>query len=73
MANPLFESMQPQQNGPFGMLSNLQNQINQLKSSGITDPNKKIQEMLNSGQISQQDYDAAVQKANYLKMMFGRK
>lgn len=36
-------------------------------------PQKTIQEMLNSGRISQAQYNDAVQKANMLKGMFGIK
>lgn len=72
MANPLYESMQPQNNNPFSMISDLRNQIQQLKATGV-DPNNKIQEMLNSGQISQQDYNNAVQRANQLQMLLGKR
>ena len=67
MANPLYQSMCQQAN-PF---SDLAGQIQRLKESGITDPNKKIQEMLNSGQISQQDYNRAVQRYQQMQAMFG--
>lgn len=72
MANPLFEQFgRNQNNGPFNMIQDLRNQITQLKNSGI-DPNRKIQEMLNSGQITQQQYNAAVQKAQQLQQLLGR-
>ena len=72
MANPIYESMQSKENNPFNMIANLKNQIQQLKATGI-DPNKKIQEMLNSGQITQQDYNNAVQRANQIQMIFGNR
>lgn len=74
MANPLYESMMQKQqnNGPFGFINNLRTQIQQLKSTGI-DPNQKIQEMLNSGQVSQEQYNSAVQKAQQLQQLLGRK
>lgn len=66
MANPLFEQM-TQRN----QLADLKNQIQQLKNTGI-DPNQKIQELLNSGQVSQEQYNAAVQRAQQLRQLLGR-
>lgn len=66
MANPLFEQM-TQRN----QLMDLKNQIQQLKNTGI-DPNQKIQELLNSGQVSQEQYNAAVQRAQQLRQLLGR-
>lgn len=65
MANELFN-----QYGPSNQIQALQSQINQLKSTGI-DPNQKIQEMLNSGQVSQQQYNYAVQRAQQLQQLLG--
>ena len=65
MANPLFEQM-TQRN----QLVDLKNQIQQLKNTGI-DPNQKIQELLNSGQVSQEQYNAAVQRAQQLRQLLG--
>lgn len=66
MANPLFEQMNQR-----NQLADLKNQIQQLKNTGI-DPNQKIQELLNSGQVSQEQYNAAVQRAQQLRQFLGR-
>jgi uncharacterized coiled-coil DUF342 family protein len=66
MANPLFEQMNQR-----NQLMDLKNQIQQLKNTGI-DPNQKIQELLNSGQVSQEQYNAAVQRAQQLRQLLGR-
>lgn len=66
MANPLFEQMNQR-----NQLMDLKNQIQQLKNTGI-DPNQKIQELLNSGQVSQEQYNAAVQRAQQLRQFLGR-
>ena len=66
MANPLFEQMSQK-----NQLMDLKNQIQQLKNTGI-DPNQKIQELLNSGQVSQEQYNAAVQRAQQLRQLLGR-
>lgn len=49
MANQLYNQYGPA-NQINKMRESLRTQINQLKSTGIIDPNQKIQEMLNSGQ-----------------------
>lgn len=71
MANPLYESMNKQNNSPFNNIQQFFQDLQQLKSSGI-DPNQKIQELLNSGQVSQEQYNAAVEKAKTLQRLFGR-
>lgn len=45
--------------------------LNSLKQSFSGDPNKKIQELLNSGKVTQQQYDQAVRQAQQIKKMFG--
>jgi len=67
MASSLFNQMNPQSsNSLLGFFQALQ----QLKSQG-GDPNKKIQQMLNSGQITQEQYNNAVAKATQLQQIFG--
>lgn len=67
MNNKLYESIQ--QNNP---MFNLQQQIANLKAQYAgQDPNAIIQNMLSSGKISQEQYNAAVQKAQQLQQMFG--
>lgn len=67
MANKLFNQMNPGNNSPLGFFQALQ----QLKSKG-GDPNQMIQQMLNSGQITQEQYNAAVAKAEQLQQIFGK-
>lgn len=43
-------------------------ELNQLKSRG-GDPNQMIQQMLNSGRITQSQYDAAVKQAQQIQKM----
>ena len=43
--------------------------LNQLKSKG-GDPNQIIQQMMNSGRVSQAQYDAAVKQAQQIAQMF---
>jgi hypothetical protein len=59
MASDLFNSM-----NTFNT-NDLMKSINELKSK-VSDPNAMIQQMLNSGRISQKDYNNAVLKANQI-------
>lgn len=43
----------------------------QFKNTFKGDPQKQIQQMMNSGQITQAQYDAAVKKAQELQKMLG--
>ena len=52
---------------------NIVKQFNQFKKSFKGDARSQIQQMLNSGKITQQQYDQAVQKANALARMLGFK
>lgn len=61
--NPLFTQMN--QNGLNGFMS----QLNQLKQTFNGDPNQKIQELLNTGKVSQAQYNRAVQTANQIQRM----
>lgn len=71
MANQLYnESMQKQNNiNVDSMKNNFLQNLKMLKSQG-GDPNQIIQQMLNSGKITQQQYNDAVQRAQNLKRIF---
>ncbi len=43
-------------------------QLSQLKAKG-GDPNQMIQQMMNSGRVSQAQYDAAVKQAQQIQQM----
>ncbi len=60
-----------QQMGPQNPYQNIIKQFEDFRKNFTGNPQEKIQQMLNSGQISQQQYNAAVQKANMLKSLFG--
>lgn len=60
-----------QQMGPQNPYQNIMKQFEDFKKNFTGNPQQKIQQMLNSGQISQQQYNAAVQKANMLKSILG--
>ena len=64
MASDLFNSL-----GGFDQ-NNLMKSLNELKSQ-VSDPNQAIQQMLNSGKISQSQVNAAAQKAQMIMRMLG--
>lgn len=63
MANPLFQSFQ-QSNPMFQFIQ----ELNKLKTTGI-DPNQQIQQMLNNGQVTQEQYNRAVSMAQQIQQM----
>lgn len=66
MANPLFNLFG---NSQYGNMNGLIQQFQQFKSNFKGDPRQQIQQMLNSGRISQEDYNKAVQMANTFQRM----
>lgn len=67
--NPLFEQMQKNQGGTNGMLQRFQ----QFRQNFKGDPQQQVQQLLNSGRVSQQQYNQAVQMAQQFQRMFGLK
>ena len=56
-----------------GQYAELIKQFNQFKNNFSGDPRQQVQQLLNSGKITQQQYNEAVQKANALAKMLGMK
>lgn len=77
MANQYYDRYQQQQNHQNG--SGQTDFRNMDLASALTyvkgmyqDPNAAIQQMLASGQASQQEYDAAVQKYQQMRQLFNK-
>lgn len=68
MSNPLFTMMQ-QQNPLSGVMQRFQ----QFRQAFTGDPRQKVQELLNSGRINQQQYNQAVQMAQQMQRFMGGK
>lgn len=68
MSNPLFNMI-----GNQFPNNNLIQQFNQFRNTFRGDPKQQIQQMLNSGQISQDQYNRAVQMAKAFQNMLGMK
>jgi len=65
MANPIFNQLM----GGGGM-NPLMQRVEQLKQQMGGDPNQHIQNLLNSGKVTQEQYNRAVQMANQMRGMF---
>ena len=78
MPNQLYSQMnQPNPNDPITMINNMKAQgmnpmqiVQQLYSMKMN-PTQIMQQMMNSGVISQQQYNDAAQNAEKVKSMFG--
>lgn len=70
--NPLFNALgngMPMENmpNPFGNMTQFMQQFQQFKQNFSGDPKQKVQELLNSGKISQQQLNYAQQLAKQLQ------
>jgi len=65
MPNQLYNMTQ--MNQPNDIVS----RFRQFQQSFKGDPKQQIQQLLNSGKVTQEQYNAAVQKAQMLQKMFG--
>ena len=74
MPNPLFDQMGGNQMpGPMGQMQQMMNAFQQFKANFKGDPQQEVQRLLNSGQMSQQQYNQLTQMAQQMtRMMSGR-
>ena len=68
MSNPLFGMMQGQ-----APMNGVMQRFQQFQQMFRGDPRQQVQQMLNSGQVSQAQYNQAVQTAQQLARMIGIK
>ena len=67
MANQLFNMLGGQQN--MNPMTNLVNQLNQFRQSFSGDPKQQVQQLLNSGRMSQNQYNQLSQMATQIQNM----
>ena len=74
MPNPLFNQMGGNQMpGPMGQFQQMMSAFQQFKANFKGDPQQEVQRLLNSGQMSQQQYNQLTQMAQQMsRMMSGR-
>lgn len=70
MANPLFNLLNNNTNfGQFGNFMNFMNQFNQFKQNYSGNPQQQVQNLLNSGQMSQEQFNKLAQMATQFQNM----
>lgn len=72
MSNPLFGGM-PQGGSPMGNIQQIMQQFNQFRQTFQGDPQQQIQQLMNSGKVSQSQYNSAYQMAQQFQRMMGGK
>ena len=70
MSNPLFNLLNNQM--PMGNMARMINQFNQFRNNFKGDPKQVVQQMLNSGQISQEQFNQVSQMATQFQKMLGK-
>lgn len=77
MANPLFQmfgnSAPTNSQGPFNNPIQLMQQFNQFRSNFQGDPRQKVQEMLNTGQMTQEQFNNLSNMAQTFMQLLGGK
>lgn len=66
MSNPLYGQLQQPTN-------NIMQRFQQFQRMFKGDPKQQVQQLLNSGKVSQSQYNQAVQMANQLSRLLGGK
>ena len=64
--NSLYNFFQPQQNNPA---SNFLTQFNQFKSTFSGNPEQQVRQLLNSGRMTQEQFNQFAQTANQLRQL----
>lgn len=73
MSSPLFDMMgNNQMPGPMGQMQKMMSAFQEFKSSFKGDAREEVQKLLNSGQMSQEQYNQLQQMANQMARMMGR-
>ena len=72
MANPFFNRFgnnQTPNNGPFGNVTNLMSRFNEFKASFQGNPQEQVQQLLNSGKMSQEQFNQLSNLAKQFQSM----
>lgn len=68
--NPFFQQNTQMNFGPFQNMTQMMQQFQQFKNTFQGDPQQKVQELLNSGRMTQQQFNQLSQMANMFRGMF---
>ena len=66
MSNPLFNMM-----GGINPMNMLMQRLQQFRQMFTGDPRQQIQQLMNSGKVSQDTYNQAYQQAQQIQRMLG--
>ena len=72
MNNPLVGGM-PQMGGTMGNMQQMMQRFQQFRQTFQGDPRQQIQQLMNSGKVSQSAYNQAYQMAQQFQKMMGGK
>lgn len=73
MSSPLFDMMgSNQMPGPMGQMQQMLSAFQEFRDSFKGDAREEVQKLLNSGQMSQEQYNQLQQMANQMAHMMGR-
>lgn len=73
MSSPLFDMMGgTQMSGPMGQMQQMMSAFQRFKAEFKGDPQQEVQKLLNSGQMTQQQYNQLQQMANQMAHMMSR-
>lgn len=67
VSNPLYQMMAQQ-----GPMNGIMQRFQQFQQAFRGDPQQQVQQLLNSGRVSQDQYNRAVQMAQQLQKMMGK-
>ena len=73
MMNPLFNMFGNQSQGPFDNMNDVLNKFNQFQSTFHGDPKQQVQYLLNSGQMSQHQFNQLSSMAQVFQTLLGRR
>ena len=66
MSNPLFNMM-----GGINPMNMLMQRLQQFRNMFTGDPRQQVQQLMNSGKVSQETYNQAYQQAQQIQRMLG--
>lgn len=67
MSNPLYKMLGGSIPNNLGNIGDIVRKFQQFRNSFNGDPRQQVQQLLNSGRVSQEQYNQAVQIANQLQ------
>lgn len=73
MSSPLFQMFGNNQNGGFGIPFEMIQQFNQFANGFRGDPRQQVVDLLNSGRMSQQQFNRLSAMAQQFQQLIGRR